>query len=86
MHFLCPSPGREFIEAEELLYSGRHVTYWDSFEAAIQCFLLAIRVRAPPCLTTSVAVGRLGHHEDNVKSIQADTSSGTETELTLMIF
>ena len=37
--------GREFLEAEDLLFSARHVSYWDSLEAAIHCFLLAIRVR-----------------------------------------
>ena len=36
--------GRQFIAAEDLLYSARHATYWDSLDAAVNCFMLAIEV------------------------------------------
>lgn len=36
--------GRQFLEAEEILFSGRHASYWESLEAALHCFALAIEV------------------------------------------
>jgi len=37
-------PGRQFLQAEEILYSARHASYEESLEAGVQCFLLAIDV------------------------------------------
>lgn len=34
--------GRQFIAAEDKLFSARHPSYWDSLDAAIHCFMLAI--------------------------------------------
>ena len=36
--------GRQFIAAEELLFSARHASYWESLDAAVHCFMLAIEV------------------------------------------
>ena len=36
--------GRQFFQAEEVLYSARHASYEESLEAGIQCFLLSIEV------------------------------------------
>lgn len=36
--------GRQFFQAEEVLYSARHTSYEESLEAGIQCFLLSIEV------------------------------------------
>ena len=36
--------GRQFIAAEELLFSARHASYWESLDAGINCFMLAIEV------------------------------------------
>ena len=36
--------GRQFLQAEEILYSARHASYEESLEAGVQCFLLAIDV------------------------------------------
>ena len=36
--------GRQFFQAEEVLYSARHTSYGESLEAGIQCFLLSIEV------------------------------------------
>ena len=36
--------GRQFIAAEEQLFSARHASYWESLDAGINCFMLAIEV------------------------------------------
>ena len=36
--------GRQFLEAEEVLFKTRHASYWESLEAGVQCFILAIEV------------------------------------------
>ena len=40
--------GRQFLHAEEILYSARHASYEESLEAGVQCFLLAIDVSVLP--------------------------------------
>lgn len=36
--------GRQFLIAEDILFTGGYPSYGDSLEAGIQCFLLAIEV------------------------------------------
>lgn len=36
--------GRQFIAAEELLFTARHASYWESLDAGVNCFMLAIEV------------------------------------------
>ncbi len=36
--------GRQFIIAEDILFTGGYPSYGDSLDAGIQCFLLAIEV------------------------------------------
>lgn len=44
-HDIVISPtGRQFIAAEELLFSARHASYWESLDAGVNCFMLAIEV------------------------------------------
>ena len=43
-HTLYTYTGRQFIAAEDLLFSARHPSYWESLDAAVNCFMLAIEV------------------------------------------
>ena len=36
--------GRQFLEAEDILFSARHASYWESLEAGTHCFIMAIEV------------------------------------------
>ena len=44
--FCSLQPGRQFLQAEEVLFSAVHASYEESLEAGIQCFLLAMDVSA----------------------------------------
>lgn len=39
------SAGRQFIEAEDVLFSARHASYWESLEAGTHCFIMAIEAQ-----------------------------------------
>ncbi len=49
MKFSPPFVGRQFLEAEDILFQARHASYWESMEAGVQCFLMAIEVRVQFC-------------------------------------
>ena len=36
--------GRQFFQAEDVLYSARHASYWECLDAGVQCYMLAIEV------------------------------------------
>ena len=44
--------GRQFLQAEDMLFSALHTSYEESLEAGIQCFLLSIdvSVATPPSI------------------------------------
>ena len=37
--------GRQFFQAEDVLFTAKQATYRECLEAGVQCFLLAIDVR-----------------------------------------
>lgn len=39
------SAGRQFLEAEDILFSARHASYWESLEAGTHCFIMAIQAQ-----------------------------------------
>ncbi len=41
---MCSHPGRQFLTAEDILFTGGYPSYGESLDAGIQCFLLAIEV------------------------------------------
>lgn len=42
----CAVLGRQFLTAEDILFTGGYPSYGESLDAGIQCFLLAIEVGA----------------------------------------
>ncbi len=40
----CVFAGRQFLIAEDILFTGGYPSYGDSLDAGVQCFLLAIEV------------------------------------------
>ena len=51
--------GRQFLIAEDILFTGSYPSYGDSLDAGIQCFLLAIEVGGDgePVMVCTGAVG-----------------------------